>query len=102
MNNAVYSKTMENLRNRIDAKLVRRKKYYMKRTSKPSYMFQKIFENDLVAIPRYKVILTLNKPGYVDMCTLDLCKVLMYEFHCDYIKKSRATSQYYYSQTLKV
>ena len=84
MNNAVYSKTMENLRNRIDAKL---HKYYMKRTSKPSYMFQKIFENDLVAIPKYKVTLTLNKPGYVDMCTLDLCKVLMYEFHCDYIKK---------------
>ena len=34
-------------------------------TSKPSYMSHKIFENDLVAIRKNKVTLTLNKPAYI-------------------------------------
>ena len=33
-----------------------------------------------------KVTLTLNKPVYMGMCILELSKVLMYEFHYDYIK----------------
>ena len=33
-----------------------------------------------------KVTLTLNKPGYLGMCILDLRKVLMYEFHYDCTK----------------
>ena len=37
---------------------------------------QKI-DNDLVAIRKSKVTLKLNKPAYVEMCILDLCKVLM-------------------------
>ena len=63
MNNAVYGKTMENLRNRINVKLVSNKKDYLKWTSKPSYMSHKIFNNDLVVIRKSKVTLTLNKPG---------------------------------------
>ena len=47
-------------------------------------MSQKIFHNDLLR--KSKIILTLNKPAYVDMCILDLSKVLMQEFHYDYIK----------------
>ena len=75
MNNAVYGKTMENLRNRIDVKLVSNKKDYLKWTSKPSYMSHKIFYNDLVEIQKSKVILTLNKPTYIGMCILELSKV---------------------------
>ena len=40
----------ENLRNRIDAKLVSNKKDYLKWTSKPSYMSHKVFDNDLIVI----------------------------------------------------
>ena len=86
MNNAVYGKAMENLRNIIDVKLASNKKDYLKWTSKPSYMSDKIFDNDLVAIRKNKVILTLSKPAYIGMCILDLRKVLMYEFHYGYIK----------------
>ena len=50
MNNAIYGKKMENLRNRINIKLVNNKKDYLKCTSKPSYMSHKIFDNNLVAI----------------------------------------------------
>ena len=70
-NNAVYGKTMENLKNRIDVKLVSNKKNYLKWTSKPSYMSHKIFENDLVAIRKNKVTLTLNKPAYIGMSLLE-------------------------------
>ena len=49
-------------------------------------MSQKIFDNDLIAIRKSKVTLTFKKPVYVEMCVLDLSKVLMYEFHYDYIK----------------
>ena len=77
MNNAVYDKTVENLRNKIQVKLVNNEKYYLKRTSKPSYMSQKIFDNDLVMIHKSKVTLTLNKPEYDGMCVLDLTEVLM-------------------------
>ena len=49
-------------------------------------MSHKIFGNDLMAIHKNKVTLTLNKPAYIGMCILELSKVLMYEFHYKYIK----------------
>ena len=54
MNNVVYGKAMENLRNRIDVKLVNNKKDYLKWTSKPSNMSRNIFHKDLVAICKNK------------------------------------------------
>ena len=77
---------MENLRNRIDVKLAVNEKDYLKCTSKPTYMSHKIFDNNLVATPKSKVSLRLHKPAYIGMCTLELSKVLMYEFNYDYIK----------------
>ena len=64
ISNAVYGKTVENLRKRIDVKLVSNKKDYLKWTSKPSYMAHKIFDNDLVAIRKNKLTLTLSNPAY--------------------------------------
>ena len=61
MNNAVYGKPMENLINRIDVRLVSKEKDYLKCTSKLSYMSQKIFDNDLVAKRKSKVVSTFNK-----------------------------------------
>ena len=49
-------------------------------------MSHKIFDNDLVAIRKSKVTLTLTKPAYIGMSILELSKVLMYEFHYDYFK----------------
>ena len=77
---------MENLRNRIDARLVSNKKDYLKWISKPSYMLLKIFDDDLVTIRKSKVILTFDKPAYTGMHILELSKVLMYKFYYDYIK----------------
>ena len=46
-------------------------------------MSHKIFDNNIC---KSKVVLKLNKPTYIGMCILNLSKVLMYEFHYDYIK----------------
>ena len=67
-----------NLRNRINVKLVSNKKDYLDWTFKPSYMSHKIFNNDLVAIRKNTVTLTLNKSAYIGLCILKLSKVLMY------------------------
>ena len=49
-------------------------------------MVQKTFDNDLVAMNKNKVTLKINKPGYAGMRIFYLSKVLMYEFHYDFIK----------------
>ena len=87
MNNSVFGKTMENLRKRVDVRLVTNKDQLAKWTSKPTYVSSKIFNENLVAVHKLKEKLTLNRPAYIGMCILDLSKTLMYEFHYDYIKK---------------
>ena len=87
MNNSVFGKTMENLRNRVDVRLVTDEKKLTKLASKPTYVSSKIFNDNLVAVHKIKETLTLNRPAYVGMCILDLSKTLMYDFHYNYIKK---------------
>ena len=91
---------MENLKNRIDFRLVNNKKDYLKYTSKPSYLSHKIFDNNLVAIRKIKVALKLNKHACIGMCILEMGKVLMYGFHYDYIKnKSDKKSNLLFADT---
>ena len=86
ISNAVYGKTMENLRNRVDVRLANNRKIYLKWTAKLSYVKQKVFDKHLVAIHKIEIILTLNKPVYARMYVLELRKMLLHEFHFDYIK----------------
>ena len=86
MNNSVYGKTMENIRKRVDVKLITDEDKLLKYASKPTYVSSKIFNEYLVAVHKIKETLTLNKPAYVGMCILDLSKTLMYDFHYKYIK----------------
>ena len=90
---------MENLRNRINAKLLNNEKHYSKCTSKPSYMLHKIFGNNLVAIRKNKLALKLNKPTYIRMCILELSKVLSTNSIMITLKKYESN---YYSQILIV
>ena len=77
---------MENIRKRVDVRLVTDEKKLLKMTSKPTYVSSKIFNENLVAVHKIKKTLTLNRPAYVGMCILDLSKTLMYDFHYNYIK----------------
>ena len=87
MNNSVFGKTMENIRKRVDVRLVTDEKKLLKWVSKPTYVSSKIFNENLVAVHKIKETLTLNRPAYVGMCILDLSKTLMYDFHYNYIKE---------------
>ena len=78
MNITACGKTIQSLRNRIKVKLTSNQKDCLKLTSK--LYVTKIFDNDLVAIHKNKVKLTLSKPAYIGMCILELSNVLIYEF----------------------
>ena len=87
MNNSVFGKTMENIRNRVNIKLVTDKKKAERLAAKPNFKHCNIFSEDLIAIHMKKTFLTFNKPVYLGMCILDLSKTLMFDFHYNYIKK---------------
>ena len=87
MNNSVFGKTMENIRKRVDVRLVTDENKLSKMAAKPTYVSSKIFNENLVAVHKIKETLTLNRPAYVGMCILDLSKTLMYDFHYNYIKQ---------------
>ena len=86
MNNSVFGKTMENIRNRVDVKLVNTKEKLRKLVAKPNFKSRKILNENLVSVHMKKTSLTMNKPVYLGMCILDLSKTIMYDFHYNYIK----------------
>ena len=86
MNNSVFGKTMGNIRNRVNVKLVNTKEKLKKLVAKPNFKSQKIFSENLVSVHMKKTSLTMNKPVYLGMCILDLSKTIMYDFHYNYIK----------------
>ena len=90
MNNSVFGKTMENLRNRVDVRLVNTKEKLRKLVAKPNFKSRKIFNENLVSVHMKKTSLLMNKPIYLGMCILDLSKIIMYDFHYNYIKSKYA------------
>ena len=85
MNNSVYGKTMENLRKRMEIRVVRNSQGFMKYTSKPTCLNWKLFENNLAAIHEKKISLTFNKPIYVRFKVLERSKWEMYNFHYNFV-----------------
>ena len=87
MNNSVFGKTMENIRNRVDIKLVNDEKQAKKLTAKPNFDHCNMFCENLVAIHMKKTRLVFDKPVYLGMCILEISKTLMYDFHYKYVKQ---------------
>ena len=86
MNNAVFGKTQENLRNRVNVEVITDKKTALKRVAKPNFKRSQTIHDDLVVIQSAITTLKLNKPIYVGLSVLDLSKLLMYKFHYQHIK----------------
>ena len=87
MNNSVFGKTMENVRNRVDIKLCSKKEKALKMFSKTNFDRRVIFSENLIAIHMYRKKIMLNRPIYLGMTILELSETLMYDFHYNYIKK---------------
>ena len=85
MNNSVFGKVMENVRNHRDIKLVTSDKRRKRFVSEPNYHLHKTFSDHLIAIEMKKTRVKMTKPLYLGMSILDISKILMYEFWYDYI-----------------
>ena len=85
MVNCIFGKSIQNIRKRINVELINNKKTYQKYVNKPNFVSQKILDKNFVDVQCKKTVLTLNKPIYVGFCILELSKLLMYQFHYDYI-----------------
>ena len=86
MNNAVFGKTMENVRKHWDIKLVKTDCKRTKLVSEPNYHMMKLTEENLSIIEMKKVKVKMNKPIYLGLCILEINKTTMYEFWYDYVK----------------
>ena len=86
MNNAVFGKTMENLRKHCNIKLVKTDKKRNKLVSEPNYHTMKLIDDNLAIIEMKKVKVKMNKPVYLGLSILELSKIIMYEFWYDYVK----------------
>ena len=86
MNNSAFGKTMENVRNHRDIKLVTSDKRRSILASEPNYHSSKYISKDLMIMEMRKVEVKMNKPIYLGQTILDISKTLMYEFWYDYIK----------------
>ena len=85
MNNAIFGKTMENVRKRRDIRLVttERRDYLV---PEPKYHNTKFFTDILLAIVMKKTEILINKPVYLGLSMLELSKILLHEFWYDYLK----------------
>ena len=86
MNNAVYGKTQENLRKRVQVELVTGACAFRKRVAKPSFYRGNPITGCLTVIQCKVATLTLNRPIYVGFVVLELSKLHMYNFHYNPMK----------------
>ena len=100
MNNSVFGKIMENVRNQRNIKLVTSDKRKKQLVSEPNYHPHKNFSDNLMATDMKRTRVKMTKPLYLGMSILDISKILMYEFWYDYINpKYRDRAKLCYTDT---
>ena len=86
MNNSVFGKMMENIRKHRNIKLVTDREKYLKTVMKPNFKSSVLFRENLMGCEMGKIKVIMNKPVYLGQLIVDLLKLVMYEFHYDYMK----------------
>jgi len=84
--NATFGKTMEQVRNRVNIRLIADPAKLRKAVSKPTYKFSQIINPDLVMVRGGRQKVRLKKPISVSFCILDLSKLIMYKFYYETLK----------------
>ncbi|XP_076383749.1 uncharacterized protein LOC143260999 [Megalopta genalis] len=88
MNNAVFGKTMENVRNHVNVKLLSRwsGRYGAGRLiARPNFHSCTVFSEDFVAVQMNQLSIKFYKPIYIGMSVLDISKLHLYDFHYGYM-----------------
>ena len=99
MNNSVFGKLMENIRERVDIKLATTWEYARKYIKKPTFSHIKVFDEKLTAIHMRRNLTKFNKPVYAGFCVLELSKNLMYETYYEKFQKMFNDVQMIYTDT---
>ena len=86
MNNAVFGKTMQNVRTQMNLHLTTDRKNAIKWFSKCNFK-NNTYANGLYLIETYREKIVYDKPVYVGCAILDLSKLKMLEFHYNVIDK---------------
>lgn len=87
MNNAMFGKSIENIRKRLNLELVSSQKRMEKLVCKPNFLDRVIYSESLAAVSCSKESILFNKPIYIGFSVLELSKVHMYSFHYNVMKK---------------
>ena len=85
MNNSGFGKTMENIRKHRNIKLVTTEEKYLKTVMKPNFKSGVLFGENFMGCEMGKIKVVMKKPVYLDQSILDLSKIIMYEFHYDFM-----------------
>ena len=100
MNNSVFGKTLQNIRNRVDIRLITSDKAAQKQAPKPNYDCCTIFDENLIAVHMKKTKLYFNKPVYLGMSILDLSKYMT--FITSILRQYMGITKNYSSPTLSL
>ena len=87
MNNLVFRKIMENIRKHRNIKLITNQEAYLKVVMKPNFKSGVLFGENLMGCEMGKIKVIMYKPVYLGQAILDLRKIVMYEFHYNYMKQ---------------
>ena len=85
MNDSVFGKTMENIKKHKDIKLVTNGELYLKNVMRPNFKSGICFSENLMGCEMGKTKVIISKPVYLGQAILDMSKLVMYEFHYDYM-----------------
>ena len=85
MNSSVFRKTMENIRKHRNIKLVTTEEKYLHTVMCPNFKSGVLFGENLMGCEMGKIKVVMDKPVYLSQAILDLSKIVMYEFHYDYM-----------------
>ena len=100
MNNAVFGKTMKNVRNPGEIKLIKikaRRKYLV---SEPNYYTEKVFSDNSLPTEMQRTHILMSKPVSLGLSILKISTIVMYEFWYDYVKpKYGAKAKLFYMET---
>ena len=92
MNDSVFGKMMENICRHRNIKLVNNKEEYLKTVMKPNFKSGTLLGDDLMGCEMGEIKVVMNKPVHLGQAILDLSKLIMYEFHYDYMLPKYAQS----------